>query len=82
MSTKRQQFAFPPSTSTHNVSRHVQAFADALCADETIAEQQGDASSPAIPSTPIVSASRIRKVSALSDFAPVNLRVKRCADLG
>ncbi|RDB22700.1 hypothetical protein Hypma_010146 [Hypsizygus marmoreus] len=57
---------------------HIRAFADALEADEQLFDQQ-DASSPNIPSTPVPSTShtRIRKVSALSDFAPVNLKVKR-----
>jgi hypothetical protein len=38
------------------------------------------ASSPSIPGSPIVlptGTARIRKVSAMSDFAPVNIKVKR-----
>jgi hypothetical protein len=39
------------------------------------------ASSPSMPGSPIVSqpagTARIRKVSAMSDFAPVNIKVKR-----
>lgn len=39
------------------------------------------ASSPSLPGSPIVpqqtATARIRKVSAMSDFAPVNIKVKR-----
>jgi hypothetical protein len=39
------------------------------------------ASSPSVPGSPVVpqqsGTARIRKVSAMSDFAPVNIRVKR-----
>jgi hypothetical protein len=38
------------------------------------------ASSPSIPGSPVVPSTgtaRIRKVSAMSDFAPVNIKVKR-----
>ena len=38
------------------------------------------ASSPSMPGSPIVlptASARIRKVSAMSDFAPVNIKVKR-----
>lgn len=52
----------------------MQAFAHALHSDEPFFDQ---ASSPPIPGTPVHSGPRIRKVSALSDFAPVNLKVKR-----
>ncbi|KAG5649037.1 hypothetical protein DXG03_000386 [Asterophora parasitica] len=59
---------------------HIQAFADALGADELFFDHN-DASSPNIPGTPAspvsAPATRVRKVSALSDFAPVNLKVKR-----
>ncbi|KAF5388223.1 hypothetical protein D9615_000438 [Tricholomella constricta] len=59
---------------------HIQAFADALGADELFFDNQ-DASSPNIPGTPVSPVpppqTRVRKVSALSDFAPVNLKVKR-----
>jgi len=59
---------------------HIEAFAHALHSDEAFFEHiAGDASSPNIPGTPLSSALRIRKVSALSDFAPVNLKVSRCA---
>ncbi|KAG6861584.1 hypothetical protein C0995_014491 [Termitomyces sp. Mi166 len=58
---------------------HIQAFANALGADEFSYETQ-DVLSPTIPGTPVsptpVPPMRIHKVSALSDFAPVNLRVK------
>ncbi|KAH7343803.1 acyl transferase/acyl hydrolase/lysophospholipase [Rhizoctonia solani] len=55
---------------------HILAFAKALEADDLTALQ--DDSSPSIPGTPRPAhAERIRKVSALSDFAPINQRVKR-----
>lgn len=57
--------------------RHMEAFSHALQLDESYFDHQGDAASPQIPGTPVSSSSRIRKVSALSDFAPVNLKVKR-----
>uniref|UniRef100_A0A8H8CJY3 Patatin-like phospholipase domain-containing protein n=1 Tax=Psilocybe cubensis TaxID=181762 RepID=A0A8H8CJY3_PSICU len=56
---------------------HMEAFCHALQLDESYFDHQGDATSPQIPGTPVSNASRIRKVSALSDFAPVNLKVKR-----
>ncbi|KAG6831598.1 hypothetical protein H0H92_009071 [Tricholoma furcatifolium] len=58
---------------------HIRAFADALNADQFFYENQ-DASSPNIPGTPLPTPTpqtRIQKVSALSDFAPVKLKVKR-----
>ncbi|KAF8076432.1 patatin-domain-containing protein [Lyophyllum atratum] len=59
---------------------HLQAFADALGADELLFDNQ-DMSSPNIPGTPaspgLTPQPRVRKVSAMSDFAPVNQRVKR-----
>ncbi|KAF8655297.1 hypothetical protein AX16_003196 [Volvariella volvacea WC 439] len=57
---------------------HIQAFADALQADDFVHEPLTDpAGSPTVPTTPLPPGSRIRKVSALSDFAPINLRVRR-----
>ncbi|KAF8913930.1 acyl transferase/acyl hydrolase/lysophospholipase [Gymnopilus junonius] len=56
---------------------HVEAFAHALQLDESYFDHHGDTYSPQIPGTPISNVPRIRKVSALSDFAPVNLKVKR-----
>ncbi|KJA30238.1 hypothetical protein HYPSUDRAFT_32378 [Hypholoma sublateritium FD-334 SS-4] len=59
---------------------HMRAFAHALQLDESYFDQHGDASSPQIPGTPVqshASHTRIRKVSALSDFAPINLKIKR-----
>ncbi|KAF5369923.1 hypothetical protein D9758_001017 [Tetrapyrgos nigripes] len=53
---------------------HIQAFAEALNADEF---PFGEVASPLTPGSPVVGSVRVRKVSALSDFAPVNLRVKR-----
>lgn len=52
----------------------MRAFEEALNADVT---------GPSQPGSPTVSQSngttRIRKVSAMSDFAPVNIKVNRCA---
>ncbi|KAF9567310.1 patatin-domain-containing protein [Agrocybe pediades] len=56
---------------------HMEAFAHALHLDESYFDHQGEASSPQVPGTPVQSTPRIRKVSALSDFAPVNMKVKR-----
>ncbi|KAF7292452.1 Patatin-like phospholipase domain-containing protein [Mycena chlorophos] len=50
---------------------HLRAFAEALQSDEVDEKAGGDIDVPLTPG------SRVRKVSALSDFAPVNLRVKR-----
>ncbi|KAF9057597.1 acyl transferase/acyl hydrolase/lysophospholipase [Panaeolus papilionaceus] len=55
---------------------HIEAFAHALELDESYFDHHIDPSSPIIPGTPN-SYTRIRKISALSDFAPINLRVKR-----
>lgn len=68
-------------TSYGYTHRHIQAFSDALGADELLNDHQGYTSSPNIPGTPVSPAPRVRKVSALSDFAPVNLRVKRSVHL-
>ena len=60
---------------THDVydlSRHIEAFANALQAEEIHDNNDNQAS----PSSPTLSP-RVRKVSALSDFAPVNLKVRR-----
>lgn len=56
-------------------SRHIQAFAEALKSDD-IPEADLSAASPTIPGTPL-RGSRIRKVSAMSDFAPIQVRVKK-----
>ncbi|KAF8165314.1 patatin-like phospholipase domain-containing protein [Crassisporium funariophilum] len=56
---------------------HMEAFAHALQLDDSYFDNHGDPASPYIPGTPASSAPRIRKVSALSDFAPVNLKVQR-----
>ncbi|KAG9104474.1 hypothetical protein FRC06_002130 [Ceratobasidium sp. 370] len=56
---------------------HILAFAKALEADELTLPDDSNAGSPSIPGTPRPSHERIRKVSALSDFAPINQRVKR-----
>jgi hypothetical protein len=51
---------------------HIDAFKAALQPDEH--DHLGAASNPG---TPVPQSPRIRKVSALSDFAPINLKVKR-----
>ncbi|KAI9574442.1 patatin-domain-containing protein [Boletus coccyginus] len=51
---------------------HIDAFKAALQSDEH--DHFGAASNPG---TPVPQSPRIRKVSALSDFAPINLKVKR-----
>ncbi|TFK75876.1 patatin-domain-containing protein, partial [Pluteus cervinus] len=56
---------------------HIQAFAEALQSDDFVHELQGDSTSASSPTIPTPNISRVRKVSALSDFAPVNLRVRR-----
>ncbi|KAJ7498890.1 patatin-domain-containing protein [Mycena latifolia] len=59
---------------------HIRAFAEALEADADFLHDRGptDASTAAAPPSPVAPTTpRIRKVSALSDFAPVNLKVKR-----
>ena len=60
--------------------RHMKAFEEALMADDRSIVDYA-ASSPSMPGSPIVSqpagTARIRKVSAMSDFAPVNIKVKR-----
>lgn len=68
------------STQCH--TRHIQVFADALRAEEgAIFHESPEAITPAGhgaaagSSTP--TGRRVRKVSALSDFAPVNVRVSR-----
>ncbi|KAH0840150.1 hypothetical protein J3R83DRAFT_1131 [Lanmaoa asiatica] len=53
----------------------IDAFKAALQLDEH--DHFGTASPSAYPGTPIPQSPRIRKVSALSDFAPINLKVKR-----
>lgn len=54
------------------------AFAHALKLDENYFDSHGYPSTPHSPGSPIVQhGPRIRKVSALSDFAPVNLKVTR-----
>jgi hypothetical protein len=58
----------------------MRAFEEALMADDRSLVDY-PASSPSIPGSPITPQStgtaRIRKVSAMSDFAPVNIKVKR-----
>ncbi|KAJ7179108.1 patatin-domain-containing protein [Mycena filopes] len=55
---------------------HLRAFAEALQTDDV--DRDPTHASSTAPASPVVStSSRVRKVSALSDFAPVNLKVKR-----
>ncbi|KAJ4481577.1 acyl transferase/acyl hydrolase/lysophospholipase [Lentinula edodes] len=56
---------------------HIQAYAEALRNDDI---HIPEANSPIPPGSPAIShhsSVRVRKVTALSDFAPINLRVKR-----
>lgn len=69
----------PAKQDSNSLSSHIEAFVHALKLDESYFDHQGDAASPQIPGTPVSGHTRIRKVSALSDFAPVNLKVKRFA---
>jgi hypothetical protein len=61
-------------------SRHMRAFEEALMADDRSIIDYA-ASSPSLPGSPIMhqppGTARIRKVSAMSDFAPVNIKVKK-----
>jgi len=68
-----------PFEGTNNgIRSHIEAFAHALNLDEAYFDHHGNtSSSPQIPGTPVSNFPRIRKVSALSDFAPINLKVKR-----
>ena len=63
--------------------RHLQQFCEALNADDTA--MLSDFTE--VPNSPVIGPQqlafpphghRVRKVSALSDFAPVNLKVKKC----
>ncbi|KAG6890355.1 hypothetical protein C0992_002180, partial [Termitomyces sp. T32_za158] len=64
---------------------HIEAFANALGADEVSYETQ-DVLSPTVPGTPLSPVAgtpmRIHKVSAMSDFAPVNMKVKKARNEG
>lgn len=62
-----------------NVYRHIAAFGHALQEDESYFDNAGDNHpSPNGAATPQSGyGTRIRKVSALSDFAPINTRVRR-----
>ncbi|KAJ3576197.1 hypothetical protein NP233_g582 [Leucocoprinus birnbaumii] len=56
---------------------HIEAFERALHLDDHYFDHSNDLSSPPTPGTPVAGPSRIRKVSALSDFAPIHLRVDK-----
>ncbi|KAG2367348.1 acyl transferase/acyl hydrolase/lysophospholipase [Suillus spraguei] len=59
---------------------HIQAFINALQSDDLDGHDALSAASPhTVPSSPVTvpQSPRVRKVSALSDFAPINLKVKR-----
>lgn len=58
--------------------RHIEAFANALQAEDV--HEDNDDTGQMSPNTPTLSP-RVRKVSALSDFAPVNMKVKRHVNL-
>jgi len=50
----------------------------ALQSDDFDGHDFSSATSPhTVPSSPVPQSPRVRKVSALSDFAPINLKVKR-----
>jgi hypothetical protein len=55
-------------------SSHIQAFAEALSAEDIFETED---TLPHAPPTSRPPTKRVRKVSALSDFAPVNQRVTR-----
>ncbi|KAJ7368336.1 patatin-domain-containing protein [Mycena albidolilacea] len=54
---------------------HIRAFAEALDTDADFPDHPSKPVDASAPPSPV--SSRIRKVSALSDFAPVNLKVKK-----
>lgn len=56
---------------------HIESFERALQLDEPHFDHTTELSSPPTPGSPVAGPSRIRKVSALSDFAPIHLRVDR-----
>lgn len=69
--TSREPRAISAYSFAKSIS-HIDAFKAALQLDEH--DHFGAASNPG---TPVPQSPRIRKVSALSDFAPINLKVKR-----
>ena len=72
------QLVSRPFEANNGLRSHIKAFAHALNLDEAYFDHHGNASSsPQIPGTPVSNFPRIRTVSALSDFAPINLKVKR-----
>ena len=54
----------------------MKAFEEALMADPSSPSQPG---SPTVPQS--IGTTRIRKVSAMSDFAPVNIKVNKCVSI-
>jgi hypothetical protein len=59
------------------IIRHMETYARFL--SMTDSEINGTASPAVQPETPTLEPRRVRKVSALSDFAPVNMKVRRYA---
>lgn len=79
MSTNRWSFS-PHFNAPLILYRHIKAFVNALQSDNL--DAPSDISLNTVPSSPAVPQSpRVRKVSALSDFAPINLKVKRYGSL-
>jgi hypothetical protein len=78
---------FPVTCTKSCIFSHIRAFAEALDSDADFLNDRDngrptDASPSSAPPSPVApTLSRIRKVSALSDFAPVHLKVKRYAPL-
>ncbi|SJL15333.1 uncharacterized protein ARMOST_18826 [Armillaria ostoyae] len=66
-----------PWEAVYPVEEHLKAFKAALYADEVYIEHHRDTSSPSSGPQPTPTTSRIWKISALSDWAPVNLKVKK-----
>jgi hypothetical protein len=80
MSTKSEQLSTLLLTFSllRFICSHIQAFEDALRNDVYINDNDETQSQP--PNSPLLSAihsTRVRKISALSDFAPINQRVSK-----
>lgn len=69
---------FPDLEADYVNEEHMQAFAGALQTEDYDLNDQPHVPSPSSPTdTATPPGQRVRKVSALSDFAPVNMKVKR-----